>query len=156
MFFENILEAKRKFALELLKTPTNAFMAAKAVFPENSGQALYVSTLWVTDADVLRFQEEAREDLGDGHFLPKKADLAREAWLLATTNTIAVDDRLKAMRLYADIQGYIEKQGTVVNNNILTNNKVMVVKSYETDEEWANKLSEQQTKLITDADVTRQ
>lgn len=147
------LEQKKRFAIELLRNPSEEFKAALAVFPDDTGKALLVSNRWPSDPEVIALKEMAIDELGDMHFLPTKADLAREAWNIAVAPTVPVDDRLKAMRLYGDIRGYIEKQGTVVNNNVLTNNKVMVVKSHASPEEWEQRLVEQQKQLIHDADT---
>lgn len=152
---ETELEQKRRFAVELLKDPNDPFRAALVVFGENTGLALQASSRWPSDPDVLRFTEGAIEDMGDMHFLPSKADLARLAWNVANNERLPTDDRLKAMRLYGDIRGFIERQGTIINNNVLTNNKVMLVKDHGTTEAWEQRLIEQQAKLISDADAPR-
>src|SRR5690606_38718084 len=92
-------------------------------------------------------------------FLPTKAELAREVWRIGTNPRTSVDERLKALRLYADVRGYIEKYqaGTVINNtnNVLSQNRVMLVKDFGTDEEWELAVEEQQRKLIESAGVER-
>lgn len=149
-------EQKQQFALELLKDPTDPFKAALRVFGENTGMALLASNRWPDDPEVLAITQKAVDELGDMHFLPSKADLARLAWNTANNERIDTDNRIKAMRLYGDIRGFIEKQGTVINNNVLTNNKVMVVKDHGGVEEWERGLLEQQQRLISDADTVRQ
>ena len=144
-------ELKKRFALALLNNPSEPFKVAQGIFGEDTGRALMASTKWPSDPLVIAFQAKAKEDLGDMHFLPTKADLARAAWDVAVNERLPVDDRLKAMRLYGDVRGFIEKQGAIINNNVLTNNKVMVVKSYDSSGEWETKLAEQQQKLIHDA-----
>lgn len=153
---ENESEQKAQFALELLKDPSDPFKAALRVFGENTGMALLASNRWPDDPEVLAITQKAVEELGDMHFLPSKADLARLAWNLANNERVDTDNRLKAMRLYGDIRGFIEKQGTVINNNVLTNNKVMVVKDHGTVEDWERGLLQQQNRLISDADTVRQ
>lgn len=148
---ENELEEKKRFAIELLKSPNEPYKAATAVFGADTGKALVASSRWPRDPDVVQFMDEALSDLGDMHFLPSKADLARVAWELANSPLTHVEDRLKAMRLYADVRGFIEKQGITVNNNVLTNNKVMVIKDHGDTAQWEQRLLEQQTKLIDDA-----
>lgn len=152
---ETELERKKRFAIELLKDPNDPFKAALRVFGQDTGMALRASSTWPTDVDVIKFTEEAVGELGDLHFLPSKADLAREAWTLATSANVPVDDRLKAMRLYGDVRGFIEKQGTIINNNVLTNNKVMLVKDHGSTDNWEERLIEQQAKLIDDANAPR-
>lgn len=150
------LVQKKKFALEYLKNPNEPFKAGVAVFGDDTSKALVASTRWVKDPDVLAYMEEAKEEMGDMHFLPTKADLARIAWDLGNDTNRHVDDRLKALRLYADVRGFIEKQGTIINNNVLTNNKVMLIKDHGTPDAWEQKLAEQQAKLIEDANAPRE
>lgn len=152
---ETELEQKKRFAVELLKDPNDPFKAALQVFGQDTGMALRASSTWPKDTVVLDYMQEAIGELGDLHFLPSKADLAREAWTLATSPTVPVDDRLKAMRLYGDVRGFIEKQGTVINNNVLTNNKVMLVKDHGSTDNWEERLIEQQAKLVEDANAPR-
>jgi hypothetical protein len=142
---------KRLFAYELLCNPDDAFKAALAVFGDDTGKALQLSTQWKNDQEVARYVQEYKEELGDEHFLPSKADSAMIAYKIANDAKVPAEDRLKALRLYADIRGFIEKQGTTVNNNILTSNKVMVVKDHGTDDEWEDKIAAQQAKLIETA-----
>ena len=152
---ETELEQKKRFAVELLKDPNDPFKAALQVFGQDTGMALRASSTWPKDTVVLDYMQEAIGELGDLHFLPSKADLAREAWTLATDARVPVDDRLKAMRLYGDVRGFIEKQGTVINNNVLTNNKVMLVKDHGSTDNWEERLIEQQAKLVEDANAPR-
>lgn len=149
-------ELKKRFAVELLRQPDKPFKVAMAIFGDDTGRALYVSTKWPSDPEVKAFQIAAVEDVGDMAFLPTKADLAREAWNIATSDKVPVDDRLKAMRLYGDVRGFIEKGNAIINNNtnVMTNNKVMLVKTYNTTQEWEHTLAAQQAKLIHDADTT--
>ena len=151
---EDELELKKRFAVELLKQPDKPFKVAQEIFGDDTGKALFISTKWPSDPDVKRFQFQAVEEVGDMAFLPTKADLAREAWRIATSSAIPVDDRLKAMRLYGDVRGFIDKGSAIINNtNVLNNNKVMLVKTYNSAQEWEHTLAAQQAKLIHDADV---
>jgi hypothetical protein len=147
------LEKKKRFAVEHLKTPQEAFRIASSLFGDDVGRALDVATRWPSDPDVLRFKEEAVQEVGDLHFLPTKADAARLAWDLANTNNLLVEDRLKALRLYSDIRGFIEKQGTTINNNVLNSNKVMLVTDHGDTSDWEAKLAQQQQTLIENATI---
>ena len=145
-------ENKRRFAVELLKSPSDPFKAALAVFAPDTGTAMAKASVWPSDPEVKGYMTEALEEVGDMHFLPGKADLSRAIWDIVANNTLSVDDRLKAMRLYGDLRGFIEKQGTIINNNNnMTSNKVMLVKSHESNEAWEQKLVQQQQGLIADA-----
>ena len=149
-------EQKRQFAIELLKQPTEPFKAAIIVFGDNTGRALEVSARWPHDPEVQTFMQQAVEDMGDMHFLPSKAELARHAFEIGRDPKVHVEDRLKAMRLYADIRGFIDKQGTVINNNVLTSNKVMLVADHGSNEAWEQAALQQQQKLLDEATTPRQ
>lgn len=145
-------EQKALFALELLKTPDNPFRAASVVFPDDKGRALEVMRAWQHDPVVTAARDKALAELGELHFLPGKADAARRAWAIANDPKMTSDEQLKALRLYSDIRGFIEKQGVTVNNNTLVSaNKVMLVKDTGTTEDWEAGVAAQQARLIQDA-----
>lgn len=147
-------ELKKQFARELLKTPTEPFKVASRLFGDDTGRALQVSHRWPHDPEVIGYMQTAIEDMGDLHFLPSKAEAARAAWELSQDQKLDTDNRLKALRLYADIRGYIERQGGItVNQNNITQNKVMVVKDHGSNSDWENAAAAQQAKLISDAAV---
>lgn len=153
---EKSIEQKQKqqFAVSLLKCPVrdknSAFMLACEIFGDDTSRALQVASTWPTDPEVLGYMESAIEEQGDMHFLPTKADLARLAWTVAIDDRIHVEDKLKAMRLYGDIRGFIEKQAINVNNSIV-NNKVMLVKDHGSSFDWEHAVVAQQARLIEDA-----
>lgn len=149
---DNETELKQQFARELLKTPTEPFKVAARIFGDDTGRALQVSHRWPHDPEVLGYMAAAVDEMGDLHFLPTKAEAARAAWELSQDQKLDTDNRLKALRLYADIRGYIERQGGItVNQNNITQNKVMVVKDHGSNSEWENAAAAQQAKLISDA-----
>lgn len=149
---DNELELKKTFALELLKSPTEGFKIAAALFPENAGKALEIATRWPRDKDVTAFMTEALDNLGEIHFLPTKGNLARSVWNMSQDARLCVDDKLKAMRLYADIMGFVEKAAPVnINNNMLVQNRTMVVSDHGNDAQWEARLEQQQARLIIDA-----
>lgn len=149
-------EMKRAFAQEYLKNQTteHAFAVACSLFADDTGMALKASTRWPNDPEVKKYMTEAVEELGDLHFLPTKAELAREAYKMATDPKVPTDERLKAMRLYGDIRGFIDKQGININNTVLTTNKVMLVKDHGDDTQWEAKLAAQQSQLIEQAEAS--
>ena len=139
-------ENKALFAEALLKNPNNAFVAAKTIFPRDIATALYICQRWPTDEFVLRLQKKLLLEHGEERYLPSKSRIARQIHNVSED----VNDpemELKALRLYCDVRGYIEKPGTVVNNSQILN-KIMVVKDHGTDDDWENKAIEQQQKLI--------
>lgn len=151
-------ELKLAFARAWLKAPKNPFEAARTVFGLNTGAALHAATNWTTDAEVLAECARLKEDEGAKSFLTSKEELARKI-LEAVEDPpletqggwqarIPIEDKLKAFKLYAEVMGYIEKPQAVINNNPVTNNRVMVVKDSGSDEDWEKKAARQQKELI--------
>lgn len=141
-------EAKKaKFAALLLKTPSEPFVAAMAVEPDNNGIALWIASHWIADDEVMAHQAKLRsmgEDLSD---LPSKADLARTVWQL--TQQGLFEDRIKAAKLYAEVRGFIDKTPPVAVN--VNNNRVMVIRDKGSNEEWENGVAKQQADLLSAA-----
>lgn len=145
-------EQKRRFALELLKTPEAPYKAAIVVFGDDTASALAASARWISDPDVLKFIDELRDEHGEINLLPDKVATAREIWSLATTAP-HVEDRLKALRTYAELRGFIDKAApTTVGINV-TQNRVMIVQDHGSNDEWETKLIDQQRQLVHDAEV---
>lgn len=148
-------EQKRQFAAALLKTPNDAFKAAITVFGDDTSTALSIYLRWSQDPEVIGYMRELEEEMGELHFLPTKAQLARMAYEIGQDSKLHVEDRLKALRLYADVRGFIEKQAPVINNNLITNNKVMLVKDHGSNEAWEQAAMSQQHRLIEHASAPR-
>lgn len=156
-------ELKTEFARALLQTPNDAFKAARCVFGEDTGMALRVASTWVIDPFVIaeraRLADElpAREALG----LPTKEAYARKLydWIEDSENKLYIpfEDKLKLVRLFGEVMGYIERpaQTTINNNNSVNHNRVMIVKDAGNNEDWERKLREHQQKLIEDASAVR-
>jgi len=104
-------EHKSAFAAELLKTPTEPFKAALAVFGNDTGKALYVATHWPVDSFVLSETSRLKEEQGELAFLPSKADLARSLWERAHGQNFRTshDEFVKLTRLYAEIMDFVPK-----------------------------------------------
>ena len=147
----NESELKKKFAFILLEEK-NPFKAALRLFPEdeeNTGEALRIAHTWPGDEDVLKYQEKFIEEGLDLKLLPSKAELAKDVWD-RMQSFVADEDYVKLAKLYADIRGFIEKPGTQVNVQNVSN-KVMVVREKENDEIWGKGLIEQQERLISES-----
>lgn len=139
-------ENKALFAEALLRTPNSAFKAAKTVFIKHSDNAyaLYASIYWPTDDFVVAKQKEFLKEGGEAKYLPTKSQVSRQIHNVSEKVNDA-DLELKALRLFCDVRGFIEKPGTVINNQI---SSVMLVKDHGTDEDWEEKIVLQQQKLI--------
>lgn len=149
-------EAKKKqFAEELARhtnrdDPSVHYQAALAVIGDDAGLALVASSKWPKDSIVINHLRELDAKFGEMHFLPTKADLAKQVWAIGANDKMSVDDRLKALRLYGEIRDFITKGPAVVNNNMVSN-KVMLVQDFENADVWEQQASAQQAKLIEDA-----
>lgn len=148
----SILEKKKKFAIALLHSPSQSFECAKEVFGDDIGSCLKFHNAWKKDLEVRQFQADYIKEFGAETTLPSKETMAREVYEVAHDSNQDPETRLKFYKLYGDVQGYIQKPGTTINNNTqLVSNKVMVIKDKGTDEEWEEQLRLQQVKLIDDS-----
>jgi hypothetical protein len=139
---------KTKFAELLLKTPDNPFKAAMGVFDE-TGDALYASIHWPEDDFVKAEQKRILDEKGKAHFLPDKERLSH---MIINEAEQARDpgDKHKMFRLYAEVNGMIDKPGTNVTVTN-TNNRVMMVHDHGSDEDWSNKALKQQRRLVNES-----
>lgn len=150
-------DLKRRFAAETLKNPRAEPFKIILDLGVDTGPALLASTKWPNDPVVLEEKQRLLDSKENGEldFLPTKADAARLAWDMANSPAF-FDDRLKALKLYSEIRGYIAKPEAVKVENNFTN-KVMVVKDHGSDADWEAKMREQQDNLKRDSslDATR-
>lgn len=147
-------ELKVKFAIELLKEPNDPFAAALKAFGD-AQQALIASRTLIHDPEIEQLKQDALAEFGAEAFLPSKEQLARDIYNVATGKWVDDDDRIKGFKLYAEVMGWLNKGGTVINNNnsLVDNRSVMVVKDHGTDEQWEEAARLQQAKLIENAAV---
>jgi len=144
-------DKKREFALRLLEARGDAHAAALRCEPFDVPSRLWLLNEGPGDPVVLAEYDRIVAERGHASFLPDKHALAA-AIFDAGQKARDTDDKIKAFKLYADVMGYIEKPGTVVNNNNLVDNRsVVVVRDFGTDDDWERKLKSQQAKLIEDA-----
>lgn len=122
-------EARKKlFGVELAKHDT-AFQAACAMF-EDTSQALWASHHWINDPIVLASKDLYNEAI-NSNLLDKDA-LAIKLLKFSDEKgpngypTIDAKDRLAALRLYAEIRGYIGKV-EIPANNTYNDNRVMKI-----------------------------
>ena len=137
---------KESYAAALLRHPNDAFKAALEVFPTDTSKALYICNNWTRTDEIVELKNKAVKQTGEGAYLPSKPKVAREIFDLQT-QTDDPELKLKALKLYCDVQGYIEKPGTTINNQQVSN-RIMVVKDHGDDDSWADKLKQQQQNLI--------
>ena len=112
--FEFALDDKRKFAAAILKNP-KPLEAAVAVFggsPSVLGKALYAATHWPEDHEVISLKLELLNDEENIELLPSKAKAARRVWEWTEAGQAPSKERLDAMRLYCEMQNFIDKPGS--------------------------------------------
>lgn len=142
---------KEMFAAALLRTPHDPFGAACLVFGMDSARALEASIKWIHDSFVLQRQAELLQEFGEATFMPSKLTLARRVYELAEDRNTDKKERIAAYKLYADIMGMIERQALIGHQTNVTQNRVMVVRDFGTDDQWESAALKQQTKLIEHA-----
>lgn len=141
---------KKEFAAQLLRNDGDGFKAAFAVCGSDTGLALQIGREWPKDTAVLAEQARLLTTSDAKTFLPSKEQQARDVYAMATDQLKAIEDRLKAHRLYAEIMGHIEKPSAGAGINILTQG-VMVVRDAGSDADWQAKALTQQRKLTDNA-----
>lgn len=145
---EELIALKERFAeLTLRNEP---FAAALVLFPDDTGRALRVANEWPQDEQVKTLRQSFidAEDDGETAFLPTKAEAARLAWNIARDADKMTEDRLKAIKLYSEIRGFIERPQVAVTNTVNQVNRVLIVKDHGSDDEWETQLRKQQKRLI--------
>lgn len=119
---------KLAFAAQWLRMPENPFKAALQITGQlNAGMALKIAAEWINDPIVLAERDRLLAEKGESHFLPDKFETARKALTVFETAPFT-DDRLKALKLYVDIMGFIPKDESGNNNG-----KMPVMVLSETD-----------------------
>lgn len=147
---DNEQQSKTAFAAILYNQPgANPFEAALSLFPDTS-TALLVSQTWPRDVFVL--EEIARfagEQSDKANQLPDKQELCREVWkwVTAPMNLATIDEKIKAAKLYAEINSMIVKEAPTATHNT---NTVMYVTDFGTELSWEQQMQRQQQGLIDD------
>lgn len=138
---------------ELMLVEKDAFKAALSLFGGNSMKALFAAQNLPSDPAFIKIMQKVKTEKGK-ECLPTKNDLSYDIWQKMQSRGLFPDDYVKLAKLYAEINGFIEKAPTVALNNNLTVNKVMIVPKYPNAETWEEKAINQQ-KNLTDNAATR-
>lgn len=141
-------DAKAAFAAFLFANPLDKFGAARRVFANDDeiGKAAEIAAKWPNDEFVIAELARLRELNDSEAALPSKADLARMAWDMGSNKAAEYEDRIKALKLYADIRGFIEKPDNTPKD-IGALPSVMVVREYASEADWEAKMQQQQDDL---------
>lgn len=149
------LTAKRAFAALLYRqTTTKPFEAALAIFPD-TGKALEISQTWPADdfvrQEIIRLSNKEAEDKNR---LPGHEDLCRKVWSWIdgpTAGLMTFDEKIKAAKLYAELNGLVQKPeaNTNVNNNTY---HVLEVHNFGENADWERTLANQQQGLLIEGE----
>jgi hypothetical protein len=118
----NADEKKRLFAIELAKS-NQPFEAALICCGQNTQEALWISKNWINDPQVLGHKDGYLNSLETSKTLLDKEEVAAKLLTMAEEKTanslfyvLEGKDRLKALELYAKIQGYLDTKDKATNN----------------------------------------
>ena len=147
----NEAQEKIEFA-KLLLQEREPFKAALRLFPNNTNRAAFVARNWIYDKSVIAEQQRLKsseDEMSELISLPTKTEVALEV-LERARSCRSPEDSHRFYKLFADMNGMIEKPSTVVNN---TNNnnpvvKVIEVPHFGTNEQWEAETERQQTELL--------
>lgn len=148
---ETVDKQKEAFGVALGQFPGDAWKAALSIFGEDTGKALTASQYWINDPIVIKAKNEYIENNGKALNLLSKEELAIKILALADTTTNDFRDRMNGYKLYAELMDFMPKvNNTQINDNRTMNvtNKVMLVPTHSTNDDWESKLLAQQEKLI--------
>jgi hypothetical protein len=142
-YFEDDEGLKKAFGVELAKVPLNPFAAACKVFKTDTTAALKVSKDWLNDPIVnaakdlylktldIEAAQLDREQLASK--LLKLADEKHPANALIPAHE--AKDRIAALKLYAEIKGFTNKDNVpTVTNNTINGLKIVLVKPEKKEE----------------------
>lgn len=145
---------KREFARHLIKRPNDPFKAAAYIYPDkaNIGNRLIVAHDWPDDPIVIMEMDKLVWDDDASKVLPTKAQISFEVYSVGMKSTDE-EVKVKAFKLYTDIQGITQSgSGININNNNgnknITQNTVMLIKDHGTDTQWEDAITTQQHNLV--------
>lgn len=152
---EDERELKLAYARALAKNPERAASIGYDIFPgqDNYGRAMQAQ-VWQHDP-VVRQEIERLQSSGAAEALnPDKDAFAAEVLRMARAAG-KDNDAIAAMKLHAEVMGYLPKGGVNVNvDNRTQTIKVLRVPAYGSSDSFRTRLKEQQTKLIANARST--
>lgn len=141
---------KEAFAVASLHWPADAYQAALSVEPYNSQRCTFIAQFWPEDPYVLAHRAKLLTDVSQ--LLPTKVQIAYKAMEIVHDRFASADQKLKALRLVTDMQGWtgpgVHTQ-VVTNNQIGTANRVMEVPIAMDQNQWEALALKQQEALTT-------
>lgn len=139
---------KREFAAALMRYNTDPMKAAREVESRIS-HINFILSNWQYDNEVNNYMKEIRDEAGLTSTIPTKEEFAA-ALMRESLDIRQADIKLDFLKLFAQVMGYIEKGGVSVNtnNNIITQQNVVVLPQQVAAKDLEAELMEQQRKLI--------
>lgn len=123
---------KKLFGCALAKHP-KPFDAALEVFPNDTNAALWVSWNWLTDPVVIAAKDAYAQNAELNDKLLDKNGLAARLLKFAEEKDptgrfyiCEAKDRLAALKLYAEVQGFLSKINIDASTNNITNNELIL------------------------------
>lgn len=120
-------EQKQAFAVAWARAVDMPMRAAMAVFPDDLTTQLRAVAILPNDPEVIAEKDRILSD-DDAPILPTRAQLAMQLWNMATETDAhgnprigKPDDQLKALRLFAEVRGFIQKANDKPVGNIEKN-----------------------------------
>lgn len=108
---EEQLLLKIEFAKWFIKLE-DPHLAAQKLYPDNLPISQRMANEWSKDPFVISKMGELEEELS---VLPTKKETCKSVWDRAHSEGITPDEFQKLMRLYAELNTFIEKPGTQIN-----------------------------------------
>lgn len=118
---------KKQFGVELAKLPGNAFGAACKVFDDTS-RALWASQNWLTDPVAIAARDAYTKTVETEFKFLDKSQFSVKVLDLADNIYVDAKDRVAALKLYAEIQGWVGKIAIDASNNTtnIENNELTI------------------------------
>ncbi len=158
--WQDNIELKQAFGIELAKNHKNAFEAACIVFGKETQKALFASVNWINDPVVIEAKQNYTGVVASSQKILDKTELSlrllsfSEEKIVYNGNEVyaaEAKDRLAALKLFAEVQGYINNKAEI-NNTINNAPQFMEIKFVEPDKKHDVKTiehtSEQETEDI--------
>lgn len=153
---EKIAALKKKFAYQMLKTPSNAFAAASKVFSKRD-EVYYASLYWPDDPEVLFYKEDILNNSPEEEFMPTKMAWAKKIhnWIDELDEfgryQMEAKERLVGSKIYAELRGWTNDEQKV-SNPVDKNTLNLVVNFVSPDSKENIKTIEASPIVDTDAD----
>jgi hypothetical protein len=112
---------KKAFGIELAKLPGNPLQAANNAFPNENEKALWASRNWLNEPIVIAAKDAFLNVVNSKPALLDKDGVCAELLEISRTGFGEIKDRVAALKLYAEIQGFVGKAANQDTNGFKLN-----------------------------------